>query len=154
MSAFQPRAYADSSFVRDFVGCHLEARASTSIFWFHWPRDGFFRWEDFEPVVVVSDKEGKLCLVILRVGWRYQVYDAEEVSVPLEVVFRDQFHHPLLRTLSNQEDFDNLKKRLVTLEVSPTALRLPLPDVTINGIPPFRSNFYDKIEAYRLRSCV
>jgi hypothetical protein len=66
---------------KELLNCYLETRDNYQLFWYHWPRDGIFWWEDFEPVVIVDDNEGKACLVILRVGWKYRSFEAEEVTV-------------------------------------------------------------------------
>jgi hypothetical protein len=138
---------------RELINCYLETRDNFQIFWYHWPRDGIFWWEDFEPVIMVDDNEGKLCLVILRVGWKYRSFEAAEVTTPLEVIFRNGNHHPEVRTLSNQVDFDRSKKALLVSSNAASKLSVKLPDLTISGIPGYRANIYATIEEYRQDGC-
>src|SRR5580704_13978034 len=67
------------------------------VFWYHWPRDGLFPWEDFEPIVFAFDYKQELCFVLVRRAWRPIIYNPEEVFWPPDVVFKGSNHHQFIR---------------------------------------------------------
>jgi hypothetical protein len=150
-----PVAYTNRSYTDDFIDCLIEdSNGSYCIYWYHWPRDGVFPHPDFEPVIYLygRDKE-ELCLVVLRVGWRYRVFKHDELIRPIEVIFETPFHHPRIRTKENSEDFAASKERLVALPDNSARLRGVLPYLTVNGPPLYRQNIHEKIRELRNRHC-
>src|ERR1035437_5109333 len=107
----------------ELIDCKIENRTGHDIFWYHWPRDGLFRWEDFEPVAYIYDDYGDLCLVVLRVGWIYKVFGDTEITFPIQVRFRTPQHHPQLRTTENSAFFDSANHGLIGSEIPTSALR-------------------------------
>jgi hypothetical protein len=139
---------------RQLIDCIIERRPNADIYWYHWPRDGIFPWEDFEPVVYAYGHDSEdLCLVILRVGWKYKVSGADDLTYPIVVMFETPQHHPLLRTKHNAGTFD---ARTVALARHPSRfvqLQGPLPRLTVEGPAMFRRNIYDEIEKLRAENC-
>lgn len=91
----------------------LEVLVETSpgkyeIIWYHWKRDGFMPVEDYEPVIVVYCKK-EIKVVISRSAWKFKPHNIDDViSVPLMVLFKDTFHHYMVKTEENSIDFEKL----------------------------------------------
>ncbi|ABX12507.1 hypothetical protein [Nitrosopumilus maritimus] len=78
------------------------------IIWYHWPHDGFMPVEDYEPVIVVYSKK-QIKVVITRSAWKFKPHNIDNtLSNPLSVLFKDDFHHYMIRTEENAVDFDKI----------------------------------------------
>lgn len=139
---------------RQLIGCVIEKRPNVEVYWYHWPRDGIFPWEDFEPVVYVYRRgHENLCLAVLRVGWKYRVFDGEDLTYPIAVLFETPQHHPLLRTKHNFGAFDAKAAALAGYRARFVQSQGPLPRLTVEGPPMFRRNIYDEIEKLHAENC-
>jgi len=91
----------------------LEEHEDFDIFWYHWPFDGPALLgpvleEDYEPVIIVYDDDGRICQVIIRRAWNYRNFDLEEYGLilPPTILFEKYYHHPLVKTNANQDEFE------------------------------------------------
>lgn len=124
------------------------------ILWYHWPKDGVFWWEDYEPLILIYDENGALCLVSVRRGWRFQQYEANEVAQSMELLFDTTQHHPFVKTTYGSRSFDVKKTELVEVTPQIRALQIgELPEIVISGIRPFLNNIYIKIEQMKRDYC-
>lgn len=140
--------------ILQLINCIDEKRPDFEVYWYHWPRDGIFPWEDFEPVAYVFRRSHEnLCMVVLRVGWKYKVFDAKDLTYPVAVLFETPQHHPLLRTKYNFRVFDAKAAALTSYDARFVQLQGPLPRLTVEGPPMFRRNIYDEIEKLRAENC-
>ncbi len=127
------------------------------IFWYHWPRDGVFPWEDYEPVVFAYNRNHDLCFVLVRRAWKFIIMNPDEVFWPPEVLFKGGSHHQFVRmTTDDFGDFEqsNLQS-LKTLNVTSSSVTLVdsahlIPDFNIGG--PYGS-IYRKIMVAMSQSC-
>ena len=88
------------------------------IIWFHWKFDGPAieirgkRLEDYEPVIIVYCK-GELKLVLTRSSWTFQDYNLENtLTNPLTVLFKDSFHHYMVKTEEESITFERFIQSL------------------------------------------
>jgi hypothetical protein len=149
MSRVDAQQLADSLF---------EERPYAVFYWYHWPRDGIFPWEDFEPVVYIygdndDNDDDSLCLVVLRVGWKYKAVASNDLTHPIEVLFETPQHHPLLRRRDNFRIFDARKDALEQYQRDFVRLQRPLPRLTIEGPAMYRRNIYEEISKLRTDNC-
>lgn len=56
---------------KSLIDVKLERHDNFDIYWYHWPQDGFFPVEDYEPVILVYSSDGTLCCLITRRHWKY-----------------------------------------------------------------------------------
>ncbi|MHB8567584.1 MAG: hypothetical protein ACYC7D_13615 [Nitrososphaerales archaeon] len=129
------------------------------IFWYHWPRDGVFPWEDCEPIVFAYNYKHELCFVLVRRGWRAIILNPGEASWPPEILFKGGFHHQFVRMTTDEfGDFEpsslialrtlNVDSHNVTLVNS--GVNSHIPSWNIDGVG---ENIYDKIRATVYESC-
>jgi len=129
------------------------------VFWYHWPSDGVFPWEDYEPIVFVYNIKHDLCFVFIRRGWRPIILDPDEVFQPVQIMFKLGNHHQFVRKVDDDADFDlrNLSTQ-VSIHVGEPRIRKitdsreSIPVLNISG--PFRAdNIYNRIEKAKRISC-
>ena len=121
-----------------------DRRSKYDLFWYHWPSDGFFFFmQNYEPVAVIHDSRGELCMVVVRRGWQYVLYEPEEVVRPIQVSFEGINHHPFIVTRLGP---------VMPLDVQPTPYQPrprqgdEIPSVHLEGLPPRRKNIYEKLD--------
>ena len=76
---------------------YLEQNEYFDILWYHWPRDGYFPEEDFEPIILLYCDKINLSGVVPRRHWNYNPYKIQDLSFPIELVFDGIFHPPFVR---------------------------------------------------------
>jgi len=77
----------------------VEEYQNFNIYWFHWPRDGvYYKEQDYEPVIIIYDRDGQICYLIIRRGWGYKQYSVKDILLPPQVMFDPVQHHPYVRT--------------------------------------------------------
>jgi hypothetical protein len=105
----------------------LEQYKDFEILWYCWPRDGFFHVEDYEPIILVYDKED-LFSIATRRGWHYQISLADEIHRPVEIAFGGPlngiFHHPFLHH-QNYDDVFRAQTRNKVLQHYTVQASLP-----------------------------
>lgn len=111
----KPQIFIPDEDSKTLIDVKLEAYDNFDIFWFHWPRDGWFFVEDYEPVILVYKSDNTLCYLITRRHWGYQFYSLDELSVPVEVLFDGSFHPPYPK-LKQGDDFEEKKRKLISRE--------------------------------------
>ena len=129
------------------------------IFWYHWPRDGVFPWEDFEPIVFAYNEKQKLCFVLIRRGWKMIFMNPEDVSWPPEILFKGSTHHQFVRmTVDPFGELD--QSNLTELEtVNVTFSRLTLINSSNNSYIPswnisgLGESIYERIRKAMLELC-
>lgn len=109
----KPQIFIPDEGSKSLIDVKLEKHDNFDIYWFHWPQDGFFPVEDYEPVIMAYSSNGKLCCLIVRRHWQYQFYSLEELSDPIEVLFDGSFHPPFAK-LKQDDDFEKKKNGLVS----------------------------------------
>jgi hypothetical protein len=129
------------------------------IFWYHWPRDGVFPCEDYEPVVFAYNYKHDLCFVLVRRGWKIIITNPDEAYWPPEVLFKGVNHHQFVRMTSDEYgDFDQSSLlRLEVVNVSSSSVR-SISSGQDNNIPSFNvsgigGNFYEKVRVVMRESC-
>lgn len=102
------------------------------IIWYHWGQDGFMPVEDYEPVIVVYC-ENQIKTVITRSAWKFKPHNIDDVvSNPLRVLFKDGFHHYMIRTEENAVDFD---KFIDSIPLNQEDYDLKIKDISPSEIP-------------------
>ncbi len=109
----KPQIFIPDEGSRSLIDVKLETYDNFDIFWFHWPRDGFFHVEDYEPVILVYSSNGTLCHLIVRRHWRYHFYSLDELSIPIQILFEGSFHPPFPK-LKQDNGFEKKKNKLVS----------------------------------------
>lgn len=99
----------------DLIEVLVEEYEDFCIYWFHWPRDGVYLEQDYEPIIVIF-KDDKIACAITRRHWEYQDHKASDgLVVPLEAIFDGMFHPPYVKDI-NDEDYESKKKSLIPRE--------------------------------------
>ncbi len=152
MNRSTPRSYFSSEADElELIEVIFEQGDRFEIFWYHWPRDGVFPWPDYEPVVMVYNSDGTLCLLMVRRGWRFRIYHASELFYPIEVLFDSIQHHPYIKTLAT-DDFELKKTRHEPRIYEARTIRdKEIPSLNIEG--PLRKSIYDKTREVIERLC-
>jgi hypothetical protein len=109
----RPQIFIPDEGSKSLIDVKLETYNNFDIFWFHWPQDGFFPVEDYEPVVLVYSAGNALCYLIVRRHWQYQFYSVDELSIPIEVLFDGSFHPPYAK-LKQDDDFEKKTTKLIS----------------------------------------
>jgi hypothetical protein len=109
----KPQIFIPNEGSKSLIDVKLEKYDNFDIYWYHWPRDGFFLVEDYEPVILVYSANGTLCYLIVRRHWQYQFYSLDELSDPVEVLFDGSFHPPFAK-LKQDDDFEEKKHNLIS----------------------------------------
>lgn len=109
----KPQIFIPDEGTKSLIDVKLERHDNFDIYWFHWPQDGFFPVEDYEPVILVYSSDGTLCYLIVRRHWQYQFYSLDELSDPIQVLFDGSFHPPFARTKQG-DDFEKKKASLIS----------------------------------------
>jgi hypothetical protein len=109
----KPQIFIPDEGTKSLIDVKLETYDNFDIFWFHWPRDGWFFVEDYEPVILVYSSDGTLCHLIVRRHWGYQSYSLNELSIPIQVLFDGSFHPPFAK-LKQDDGFEEKKVKLVS----------------------------------------
>lgn len=66
-------------------------------FWYHWPRDGFLPWEDYEPIVFAYNHRGELCFVLVRRAWKLIIHNPDDIAWPPQIIFEGSNHHQFFK---------------------------------------------------------
>lgn len=111
----KPQIFIPDEGSKSLIDVKLERYDNFDIYWFHWPRDGFFFVEDYEPVILVYHPDHTLCYLIVRRHWAYQLYSQDELSYPIEVLFDGSFHPPFPKQ-KQDDDFEKKKAGLIPKE--------------------------------------
>lgn len=128
MTRIKPLIFIPNEGPKTLIDVKLEGYDNFDIYWFHWPQDGFFLVEDYEPVILVYSSGGTPCYLIVRRHWQYQFYSWDELSVPIEVLFDGSFHPPFPK-LKQAGDFEKKKARLVLRNYDASKIRASQIDV-------------------------
>ena len=96
-----------------------EQHQGFDILWYHWPQDGFFPVEDYEPVILIYDDKNEICCVCVRRGWDYKPAAIDELEYPIEIGFEGTFHHPYIR-YKNDGNFEQRFSNYEQVELQPT----------------------------------
>lgn len=104
-----------------YIVAHVEEYSNYDIIWYEWKYDGppavgkLFNLPDFEPVIILY-KDNKITCVIVRNAWNYipsSIKD-ENLILPPHIVFETDYHHPLVKTQNNEDDFNKKISSLMT----------------------------------------
>lgn len=100
---------------------YLEQHQGFDILWYHWPQDGFFAVEDYEPVILIYNDKNEICCVCVRRGWNYKLAVIAELEYPIEIGFESTFHHPYIR-YKNDASFERRFSNYVQTKLQPTSI--------------------------------
>ena len=108
-----PQIYIPIESDNPLIEVLVEKHPKYEIFWYHWPRDGprwlpfFLAEEDYEPVTIVYDANGKICCLITRSHWRYHFFVVGDgLILPPSILFEDEFHPAYAEMEYNKEIFN------------------------------------------------
>ncbi len=145
MSLPPPEGYGTQQMADELIDILYEAGPGCEIYWFHWPRNGFIRRPDFEPLIYVYYPNGALCIVAVRRDWIWKEKDAEDVAQPVQVVFRRSNHAPYIKDKAQAADYDREIQGLVRLQKAHRPAQPgEIPTWNVGGLNPV--NVYDECE--------
>lgn len=114
-----PQIFIPDEGSKSLIDVKLERHDNFDIYWYHWPQDGFFHVQDYEPVILVYSSDGTLCCLITRRHWKYNHYSFDELSIPVEVLFDGSFHPPFPKLKQDSDDFEKKKAKLISKNYAP-----------------------------------
>jgi len=103
-------------------GIYLEQHQNFDILWYHWPQDGFFPVEDYEPIILIYNDKNEICCVCVRRGWEYKPATIDELDYPIMIGFEGTFHHPYL-CYKDQQDFEKRFSDHIQTKLQPTVIK-------------------------------